>query len=175
MNNNHLITGVQGSGKTTLRDKFKQKGYQTIDIDDGYAHWVEKSTGRVVPHNPGGGMEWLMSVDFLLDLSKFTALLREPRQDPLLVFGGTGDLLEHLDYFDYIYLLEYPDESSVINRLSERTNNLYGKHPDEVRSVLRYMGPYQDKLKARGAFAIDCTQPLSKVVEAIEYGINQYK
>ena len=32
-----LITGIAGSGKTTLSKKLKKAGYKTHDFEDGYA------------------------------------------------------------------------------------------------------------------------------------------
>ncbi|MFZ1258598.1 MAG: hypothetical protein WAQ25_03955 [Candidatus Saccharimonas sp.] len=35
--NHYLVTGTAATGKSTLRNIFRDNGYETIDIDEGFA------------------------------------------------------------------------------------------------------------------------------------------
>lgn len=43
-----LVTGVAGTGKSTLKASFSQRGYQTIDIDNGFASWQHNDSRKRV-------------------------------------------------------------------------------------------------------------------------------
>ncbi len=45
------ITGVAGSGKSTLRQELERKGYPAEDADDGFCSWFD-SDGNQVPTLP---------------------------------------------------------------------------------------------------------------------------
>lgn len=167
----YLITGVAGSGKSTLAAVFDKKGYQTDDIDHGFAEWRDRKTGQVVPYNPSGGHAWLDRNDWFLKLDVLQARLAESHDGPILLFGSAADLDQHLDLFDRTFLLEYHNEADILRRLSERDNNPYGKHPDELANILSYFQPYQEKMKAKGAVAIDCTLPIDVIFNKIEHVI----
>lgn len=66
----YLITGLAGSGKTTLRGEFARRGYTTIDIDEGYAEWRHAATDELLeytPDEPGWHeiAEWAVKTDKL--------------------------------------------------------------------------------------------------------------
>ncbi len=68
------ITGVSGTGKSTICSKLKKRGYQAFDIDDGaYAKWVDKETneGADFPGEDSVDMhEWFKKHRWSIDESK---------------------------------------------------------------------------------------------------------
>lgn len=46
------ITGVPGSGKSTVGDELRARGYAAVDVDDRIAAWVNRDTGEVLTDAP---------------------------------------------------------------------------------------------------------------------------
>lgn len=175
MSKRYLVTGVAGTGKTTLEKIFAEMGYETNDIDQGFAHWYDRGTMEIVSYDPNGGREWLDRFTYRLDLPLLKKRLKDKIGTPLIMFGDTGDLYDHFSLFDRVFLLEYPNDELVRHRLLTRGgDHPYGKHPDELAEVLSYYKHFQEKYRAKGAIVIDCSQQLEEIVEKIKNDINQY-
>ena len=70
-----------------------------------------------------------------------------------------------------IILMRYSSYNTLPPRplkhaLLSRTNNSYGKDPKELAAILGYWKEYEQKYTAT-AHMIDCTEPLSHVVDKI--------
>ena len=67
-----LITGMSGTGKSTVIAELAARGYRAVDTDyDGYSHLVDAAPGEVT--GPGNGKDWVW---------------REERIEELLSGGG---------------------------------------------------------------------------------------
>jgi shikimate kinase len=68
--------------------------------------------------------------------------------------------------FDHIILLSAPADV-LIERLRTRTNNPYGKHPDELAAVLGYLETVEPLLRRTAGHEIDTSAPLDEVVATV--------
>jgi hypothetical protein len=68
-----------------------------------------------------------------------------------------------LPQFDHIVLLSAPADV-MVERLLTRTNNQYGKHPDEVARVLALKQTVEPLLRKVAGDEIDASAPLDHVV-----------
>lgn len=72
------ITGVPGTGKSTVCNEPIKRGYEAYDIDDGaYAVWVDKETDEAVefPGEDAVDMhEWFKKHKWSIDEAKVTEL-----------------------------------------------------------------------------------------------------
>ena len=71
-----------------------------------------------------------------------------------------------------IILLSAPAEV-LIERLSNRTNNPYGKRPEELKEVLYYLETVEPLLRRGATYEIKVTIPLNQVVEKILKHVSQ--
>lgn len=161
----YLITGVAGSGKSTLEKCFKSKGYVTIDIDDGFAEWRHTETDEVLDYTPEKN-GWHEIAEWVVDTEKLQAFFNQHSHEDVLVFGSFARIDTVVGLFDKIFLLEYPNSEVVHQRIARRGDG-YGKHPDELVRILSYVEPYQDRMRRAGARSISCTLPLNQVVGII--------
>ncbi len=74
------ITGVSGTGKTTIAQELEKRGYYAISIDevDGLCSWIDQETGR----NDGGKeaemtVEFVDKHDWICDISSLAKLLEK--------------------------------------------------------------------------------------------------
>jgi len=55
-----LVTGIAGTGKTSLIRALGEQGYLVIDLDDsGLCDWIHKETGEIAEYAEGAGKEWI--------------------------------------------------------------------------------------------------------------------
>jgi hypothetical protein len=97
------------------------------------------------------------------DLQKAVNELESPEPEVLFVCGSSRNRDDFLPYFTKIFNLRI-DDDTMRRRLQERTNNDYGKQPDEVELMLRLN---RSDEKPAGAMDVDATQPLHQVVEEL--------
>jgi len=74
-------------------------------------------------------------------------------------------------HFTQVFTLHIDDET-LMYRLLNRTNNDFGKHPDELALQLEWNKGAVKYSKERGTILIDATRPASDVVDDILSRIN---
>lgn len=162
-----LITGIQGSGKTTVAAELTRKGYPTIDSDD-ISHWVDENGNPLTEKRSANPSDtWLRTHAWVWDQVKLHECLNQTLNHPLLLCGISWDQDQYYDLFDKIVLLHL-DESTVRQRLLTRDNgSVFGKQPHELHLILERLEPFQQRAKTAGAVVIDAREPRETVVRQI--------
>lgn len=91
------------------------------------------------------------------------SLLSTEDADVLFVSGCAANMGKFLPQFDHVVLLTAP-AAVIIERLRTRTNNVYGKRPDEVARVLGLMETVEPLLRRVADHEIDTSVSLDDVV-----------
>jgi broad-specificity NMP kinase len=143
-----LLTGMSGTGKSTVIRELALRGYRAIDMDE--PGWSE--------YAPDG--DWIWCEDRLKE-----ALAHEDGE-ALFVSGCATNQVRFYPQFDAIVLFSAPAEV-LIERLATRTTNSYGKHPDELAEVLGYLKTVEPRLRRSATHEIDTRAPLDEVVAAV--------
>ena len=146
-----LVTGMSGTGKSTVLRALAERGCGAVDTDepDAEGAWVE-----VVDGEP------------LWRLDRIRALLDRPRTQPLVVQGTVANQGALYDGFDAIVLLSAPADV-LVERLRTRTTNDFGKTDAEREQVLRDLADVEPLLRAGATHEVDATLPLEAVVAAV--------
>ena len=97
------------------------------------------------------------------DQQKAVSELESPEPEVLFVCGSSRNRDRFLPYFTKIFNLRI-DDDTMRRRLQERTNNEFGKQPEEVELMLRLN---RSDEKPAGAIDVDATQPLHQVVDEL--------
>ena len=155
---NYLIDGGSGTGKTTVCDELRRRGYQAIHGDMELRAEPESAEGR-----RAGGRHlpprW--------DLAKVKALLADQDETVTFLCGGCRNSSQFIDLLDGVFVLEVDDLATVMRRIDERIRvdpGDWGGRQEE-RDVITRLHHTKDGL-AEGC-AIDATPPLQCVVEEI--------
>jgi shikimate kinase len=143
-----LLTGMSGTGKSTVIAALAARGFTAVDLDA--PGWSE--------YGPDG--DWIWCEGRVQDL------LSAEDDDILFVSGCAENQVRFHPQFDQIILLSAPAEV-LIERLRTRTNNAYGKHPDELAAVLRYLETVEPRLRRVAGHEVDATAPLDEVVATV--------
>ena len=107
-----LLTGMSGTGKSSVIQQLAGLGYRAVDMDEsGWSAYDQAG-------------EWVWRENRVRDL---LASLKE--DDVLFVSGCAINQGKFYSQFDAVVLLSAPAEV-IVRRLKTRSNNAYGKHPD---------------------------------------------
>ena len=151
-----LITGLSGTGKSSLISELASRGYRAVDTDWN-PEWEE-------PPDSAEGSGWLWRED------RIKALLESEDAEILFVSACVENQGKFYPLFDDIVLLSVPAEVTI-ERLARRTNNPYGKRPEEAAEVLAYKATVEPLLRKSATIEIDTSRPLADVVEALSGAI----
>ena len=158
------ITGVSGTGKSSIARSLRTKGIVAIDIDDDLSKWIHKVTGQSVEWEPGMSDEWYEFHGWRCDIEKLKQLLSENKN--IVVVGAAANQEDYLSLFDKIYFLQATPET-IVARITARSDNDFGKHPAEQARLLDWQKTYVQEMKDKGAIQLDAEKPLEELVEIV--------
>lgn len=157
-----LLTGISGTGQSTLIGALAARGYKAVDADTPeWCEWVEVPGeadafgGPVAP-----GRDWVWRED------RMQALLATEDAAVLFVSGCPTNSVKFYPQFDHIILLSAP-APVIVERLSNRTNNAYGKQPEELARVLNLKQTVEPLLRRAAGHEINTDAPLDELVAAV--------
>lgn len=154
-----LLTGMSGTGKSTVISELAALGYRAIDTDKGgWSELVTVPEGEVTGLGPG--LDWVWREE------RIQRLLTIDDCGVLFLGGCSPNQGTFYSQLDYIILLTAPVEL-IIERLKSRTNNPYGKRHEEVARVLHLQQTVEPLLRASAGCEIDTSIPLADVVATV--------
>lgn len=157
-----LLTGLSGTGKSTLIAALAARGYKAVDADcDAFSTWAEPTADSDAfgpPVEPD--RDWVWREDRIRDL------LAAEDADVLFVGGCAENMGQFIPQFDHVVLLHAPAEV-LLGRLRTRTTNDYGKHPDEAARVLGQVETVEPLLRRAAGQEIDTSAPLEEVMATL--------
>jgi shikimate kinase len=141
-----LLTGVSGTGKSSLVKELRRRGFTAFDADDdGYTTPLPDGT-------------WAWRIEPIRSLF-------DRYGDRLVFFAGCSDEQAVFD-FDYKVLLTAPVEV-ILDRLRLRTTNPFGKTHAERDRVVADMEWVLPLLRASADLVIETTQPTNEVADTV--------
>ena len=142
-----LVTGMSGTGKSSVVRELVARGFKAVDTDDG---WSEPL--------PDGRQRWREDA--------VQALLATEDADVLFVAGCEENQAQFHAQFDHIILLSAPLEV-LAGRLATRTSNPYGKAPEDLRRIVDDIQTVEPLLRRVADHEVQTTIPLNEVVRTI--------
>lgn len=142
-----LITGMSGTGKSSVVRQLVARGYKAVDTDDG---WCEP--------RPDGRQVW--REDAVQDL------LSEEDGDLLFVAGCEENQVAFHRQFDVIILLSAPRDV-LTARLATRTTNTFGRNAEELSRILKDIEDVEPLLRRVAHHEVRTTIPLHDVVTTV--------
>jgi shikimate kinase len=143
-----LVTGMSGTGKSTVLLELARRGHRTVDTDsDNWSEWLED--------------DWVWRED------RMTDLLTNHSDGVLFVSGCKSNQGKFYKQFDAVVLLSAPAEV-ILARIATRETNGYGKSPNERALILEHLQTVEPLLRATCTAEIDATKPLSEVADELE-------
>ena len=138
-----LVTGMSGTGKSTLLAELSRRGHEAVDTD--YGGW----------QLPDG--TW--------DEQRMAALL--DRHATVVVSGTVDNQGRFYDRFQHVVLLSAP-LAVLVDRVVNRSNNPYGKTPAEQADIERYVREVEPLLERGATVRLDGRRPVNELADAVE-------
>jgi dephospho-CoA kinase len=135
---------MSGSGRSTVLDELRRRGWRTVDTD--YDGWTL----------PDG--TW--------DEARMAELLAADNDD-VIVAGTVDNQGRFYKQFERVVLLSAPLET-LIERVTKRTNNPYGKSAGQVAAIARYVETVEPLLRAGSTTELDGRGDVTELADAIE-------
>lgn len=153
---NYLIEGVSGTGKTSVCDELRRRGYHAIHGDRELAYRGDLETGE--PTDGFAHEHHIWHVD------KVKALVANQDEAVTFFCGGSRNFAKFIDLFDGVFVLEV-DLDTLNRRLDERPESEWGGKPTERELIARLHQTKEDIPKI--GISIDATAPIAHVVDEI--------
>lgn len=138
-----LVTGMSGTGKTTVLDELRRRGHISVDTD--YDNW----------QLPDG--TW--------DERRMDQLL-ESNTD-VVVSGTVDNQGRFYDRFEHVVLLSVP-LYVLVERVRSRTNNPYGKTSEQRTEIAGYLDTVEPQLRRGATLELDGQRATSELADIIE-------
>jgi len=142
-----LLTGMSGTGKSSVVRELVGRGYKAVDTDDG---WCEPLAD--------GRQRWREDA--------IRELLATEDTDVLFVAGCEENQVSFHAQFDHIVLLSAPLEI-LVERLATRDTNSYGRAPVELRRFHGDVETVEPLLRQVAHHEVRTTDPLDEVVASV--------
>ena len=157
---------MSGTGKSTLTAVLAARGYTAVDLDTGeWSEWVPIPGGVPCDAPVEGASVW-RNRDWVWREDRVAHLLATEDADILFVSGTASNQGKFYQQFDHIILLSAPT-SVLVERLSSRTTNSYGKDPSELARVLQHVETVEPLLRRAATLEVDTNVALDRVLETV--------
>jgi dephospho-CoA kinase len=141
-----LVTGMSGTGKSTVLGELARLGYTTVETDvEPFSEWSDEA----------GGYVWNEAL--------VAELLEHEHEATLFMSGTVSNQGRLYDRFDAVVLLSAPAEV-LLQRIASRTTNPFGKSPEERARILADLAEVEPRLRASCTHELDATRPVAAVV-----------
>jgi len=173
MNKSIFITGVAGSGKSSICKELNRLGYEAYDIEEleGMFKMVRKDTREGFEDYDNADIEKVKNADWICDKNKLEELLQKQNTRIVFYCGGASNYNEIIPLFDQTILLKVSPEV-VRKRLKSRegTDDM-GNTAENREWVLSWKDWWENQMIEQGALVVDAdgspTEVTKKIIESV--------
>ena len=161
-----FVTGIAGTGKTALENVLKERGFNTMDVEQvpDLCSWVSNETGeKVLIPNPDN--KFIDEHEYKCDISKLEKLLGE-YDDHIFVFGSAGDNSDFIPLFDIVVLLQC-EPQTLIHRLQSRDTSVFAKEEEVQNRMLGWKKQFDEIMLKTGAVPISTEADIETVADEV--------
>jgi shikimate kinase len=154
-----LITGMSGTGKSTVIQELASRGYPAHDLDTPeWSEWIDAA--------PSDDLTPVQGKDWVWRQNRVRELLSGSEEGTLFIGGCAENMNRLFPWIDCIILLSAPVET-IVKRLETRSPGKYGHLADERRKVLDLISTVEPLLRESADQEIDTRKPVRATVDEI--------
>ena len=164
-----FITGMSGTGKSTLALELKKRGFPVFDMDNMGANcnWTNIETGELSDYTHGVGKKWLYAHNWNCDLEKIKkAVMSCKDTDVVIVVGIIGNQRKLMSFFDQVFLLRL-DNKTLKHRLTTRTTNDFASNEKDQEFIFEIKDKFEQEMIDLGATLLDGNLPTATIANQI--------
>ncbi len=159
-----FITGVAGTGKSTIAKALNEQGHITVDFSDypKLRYWRHKRTKEKSEYSPENDVSWFDEHECVCDVDELKKLFTQHKD---IVVTGVSTGTEALNLFDKVILLQSSPET--IRHRMETRDRIFGKKKEEQDNVIEWRKTFDPMILSHGAIPISSEGTLEEVVAKI--------
>ena len=168
-----LVTGFSGVGKSTVTGKLREMGQVAYDLDDipGLFTATHQKTGEVFTSWDNSDPDTGKNLRWECDKEKLRRLIADEPAELAFYCGSASNIFDLLELFDKTIVLT-ASHDSIRHRLTNRTNNDYGRTKEIQDHILERKDAGDQKLIECGAITVDAERSIDEVVgEVVRVGV----
>lgn len=143
------MTGMSGTGKSTVLAELARRGFETVDTDKGdWTRWSDDEDGYV----------WVGD--------RIAELLAQDRDTTLYLSGTVSNQGRFYPAFDAVVLLSAPADV-LLRRIETRTSNNYGKNLPERELIKQHLAEIEPRLRRTCTHELDATRPIGEIADEL--------
>jgi shikimate kinase len=168
------ITGLPGSGKSTVCEELRARGYPAIDADDRIGAWISQPTGELLIDPPAfadrtpefyAQNEWRYQAEIATRLD-------DAYRTGICFVGGLAAGEDAVAGISMKALFLHVDRDELRRRIMSRTNGPFATASSAVRvaqanRVLPVQAEVEEAWMAKGFEMVDGSRPLASVVDDV--------
>jgi shikimate kinase len=154
-----LITGMSGTGKSSVIQELVARGYRAHDLDTPeWSEWIDTDPSDLL--TPAEGKDWVWRED------RVRALLSQPGDATLFIGGCAENMGQFFPSIDVVILLSAP-VATLMERLQARSPGNYGGVAEERRKVEDLISTIEPLLRTSASHEIDTRKSIHATVDEI--------
>jgi len=167
----YFVTGIAGTGKSSLCEELKSRGYEAYDTDDdGFSKWQHRETDYVHPKSSVKSKdrteEFLKNHAWNIPRQEVESLAKRAADKPIFLCGVADNVSDLSALFNNVFALSI-DKKTLKHRLQTRTNNDWGKQAHELQSTLDQHSLSAAYYEKNGYIIIDANQPVATIADKL--------
>lgn len=169
-----IITGISGSGKTTIARQLLERGEVAFDskLNPSLYQFIDVN-GNIAPSVKLHDENWRATYKWSLNEAELESLLHKHGNIKRVFLCGRANLFQYWDRADKVFLLKV-NKPTLLKRLnSESRDNLFAKDKVTQDKLLSELGTVQNRIAEKGAIIVDAELSAKEVVNDILSRINQ--
>lgn len=168
MNKSILITGLAGSGKSSICKELNKLGYKAHSIEDikGLFKMIDKKTGKLFKNFDNNNLKSVKHSAWICDKKKLQQLIHKNSKGIVFYSGIASNLSNLLPLFDKIFLLKV-SQKILRERLSKRTSNHFGRTSKVQKWMFRWKIWWEFYMFVKGAVFINANHSLREIAKEI--------
>ena len=166
-----FVTGVAGSGKSSISKELNKLGHKAYDIEEleGMFKMVRKDTGEDFVDYDNADIEKVKNADWICDKNKLEELLQK-QGDEIVFYCGVGSNNDKIiPFFDRTILLKASPEIVRKRLISREGTDDMGNTTENREWVLSWKDWWENQIIEQGAIVIDAdgspTEVAQKIIE----------
>lgn len=159
-----LITGVAGTGKSSVCSKLNKLGYKAFGIEDmpGMFTMIDSRTGKKYKHYSNEKIEMVKNAEWVCDKKKLENHILNNLNNTLFYCGTASNIEDLLPLFDKVFLLTTTEEV-LRKRLSKRKHGEFGSAGEVQNYVFSWKTWWEDLLIEKGAIKVNSDRKLDEI------------
>lgn len=168
-----LVTGVAGTGKSSVSFALRRLGYAAYDIEaiPGLFSIMHKETGLPHTEHSNDDLELIKQGDWICDTKKLKQMIEHEDHEVAFYCGIAGNIDDLWKLFDKSVVLNTSDEV-LLQRLGTRKKGEFANTNDVQQWVLSGKAWFIEKCIDQGALAIKAEGSPEEVAERILAALN---